>query len=114
MDEQLLRFIQLIDRKYKSNSSALRLMDFAQKIKYFTVDSISHIAFGEPFDDLGKDEDCFAYLKLVERNTPTISLFSAMPVLFHITVSFLKAVTWISPALKQKIGPKSVSRFVPK
>ena len=104
VDRQVVRLIELIDAKYKSTDSSLRLLDFAQKAQFFTVDSISDVALGEPFDDLGRDEDVFNYIGTAEENLPLITQLSALPVLLRILSTYMRIVKWLFPASHDKMG----------
>lgn len=112
VDTQLLRFIQLIETKYKSSRSSLRAIDLARKVQYFTVDSIAHIAFGEPFDDLGQDEDVHHFVATVESSLDAMAVMGAVPQLFYLVSLLLKIVVKFSPSIKDKLDPTPLSGFV--
>lgn len=111
VDRQVVRLIELIDSKYKSTDSSLRLLDFAKTVQFFTVDSISDVALGEPFDDLGRDEDVYNYISTAESNLPLITQLSAIPALLYILSTYMRILKWISPASHDKMGLGPMIRF---
>jgi hypothetical protein len=52
----MIEFIDLIKRKYISNSSDFRPMDLARKIAFFTMDVTTDVALGHCWGCLAKDE----------------------------------------------------------
>lgn len=77
VDEQLLKFFDLINGKYitKPDEGVFRTVDLSQVTSFFTLDVISKIAFGQTFGFLDKDEDPFGYLKNLEQFLPAIIVF---------------------------------------
>ncbi|KAK3707533.1 hypothetical protein LTR37_012028 [Vermiconidia calcicola] len=77
IDEQLLKFFDLIDSKYvaRPQEGCFRTVDISRVTSFFTLDVISKIAFGQPFGFLVNDEDPFGYLKNLEDFLPAIIVF---------------------------------------
>jgi len=46
IDQNVMAFVDLIGRKYNSTSSEFKPFEFARKVQYFTLDTISNVAFG--------------------------------------------------------------------
>ena len=73
IDERIHDLIDLIDRKYIcTDQEPGRQMDFARKAQFFTIDVISGLAFGQPFEYLMFDEDRHEYIKTIEEALPVI------------------------------------------
>lgn len=50
-------------------------MDWGIKASFFTVDSISDMAFGEAVGDLAEDADKFDFISNMESSLPIMSIF---------------------------------------
>lgn len=79
IDNNIANLIKLIETKYLSTETELRLVDFAQKAQFFTLDVISDIAFGRKFGYLANDKDMFSYIKTTEDTIPVMILVGALP-----------------------------------
>jgi cytochrome P450 len=77
VDEQLLKFFDLINRSYvaRPEEGVFRTVDLSRVTSFFTLDTISKIAFGQTFGFLEHDEDPFGYLKNLEEFLPAIIVF---------------------------------------
>lgn len=51
-------------------------MDWGMKASFFTVDSISDMAFGDTVGDLAEDEVKFDFLSNTESSLPIMSIFT--------------------------------------
>ncbi|KAK3347287.1 cytochrome P450 [Lasiosphaeria hispida] len=79
IDEDVAALVNLVERKYLSTDTDYRPLDFGRKAQYFTLDVISHIAFGDPFGCLATDSDMYEYIKTTEDNLPAIIMVSVLP-----------------------------------
>ena len=86
VDEQLLKFLGLIQFKYvaRPEENIFRTVDISRVTSYFTLDVISKIAFGHTFDFLRNDEDPFGYLENLEQFLPAIIVFGVFTELTNI------------------------------
>ncbi|KAJ9652221.1 hypothetical protein H2198_008525, partial [Neophaeococcomyces mojaviensis] len=75
IDQRLLDFVNLI-QKYVAKKEAF---DFAEKAQYFTMDSLTDVAFGNPFGFLTKDEDLYDYNKSSTAFFPMMELATNIP-----------------------------------
>lgn len=66
IDEQVEALVDLIRRKYVSFGSGLKPLDVARIAQYFTLDSITRIAYGREFGYLATEEDVFGYIRATE------------------------------------------------
>lgn len=57
------------------------MIDFARAVQYFTLDSITRIAFGEAFGYLTTDSDVYGYIESLEIMMPRISFVNDIPLL---------------------------------
>lgn len=97
IDQRLLDFVSLI-QKYIARNAAF---DFSEKTQYFTMDSLTDMAFGAPFGFLTKDEDLYEYNKSSTEFFPVMELATNVPAIWSI----------ISSRLMQKLaGPKPEDR----
>lgn len=55
------------------------MTDFARAVQYFTLDSITRIAFGEAFGYLTTDSDVYGYIESLEIMLPRISFVNDIP-----------------------------------
>lgn len=105
MDKVLWALFDLIKQKYNSVGSAVRPMDFARVIQYFTLDVITSLGLGHPFGFItdGEDVDKFDYVKTQEENFPIMNFFSAVPILARIIT--IPAVQRMAiPTVKDRVG----------
>jgi len=72
-------------------------LDFAQMAQYFTLDSITKIAFGEEFGFLAREEDVHSYLQSIEDIAPIMHVSAEIPALASIVAS---------PFVLKLAGPK--------
>lgn len=79
IDTQILNLVQLIRTKYISTHSSLRPLDLARKAQYFTLDTITDIAFGQAFGDLVRDEDVHSYIQSTGEMLEVIILMTVWP-----------------------------------
>lgn len=77
VDEQLLKLFDLINARYVTipEEGVFRTVDLSRVTSFFTLDTISKIAFGQTFGFLERDEDPFGYLKNLEQFLPAIIVF---------------------------------------
>lgn len=55
------------------------MIDFARVVQYFTLDSITRIAFGEAFGYLTTDSDVYGYIESLEIMMPRLSFVNDIP-----------------------------------
>lgn len=94
VDEQLLKLFELINSKYvaRPKDGVFRTVDLSRITSFFTLDTISKVAFGTTFAFLDRDEDPFGYLKNLEQFLPAIIVFGVYTELTKILkIPFIKA-----------------------
>lgn len=79
LDGQISNLKKLIRRKYISTRGQTRPMDWGLLAQYFTVDSLTMIAYGEEFGGLATDTDVHGYMQTVEENGILFALCSDVP-----------------------------------
>lgn len=86
VDEQLLKFFALINEKYvaRPEEGVFRTVDLSRVTSFFTLDTISKIAFGQTFGFLERDEDPFGYLENLEQFLPALIVFGVYTELSNI------------------------------
>ncbi|KAK0274395.1 hypothetical protein LTR35_009324 [Friedmanniomyces endolithicus] len=111
VDEQLLKFINLVSSKYvaQPEQDIFRTVDLSQVTSYFTLDVISKVAFGQTFGFLDNDEDPFGYLANLAQMLPAIIVFGVYTELTNIMK--LPAVKAALPKSSDKRGLGRVMGF---
>ncbi|AEO63946.1 cf4974fb-3452-4ca8-bf80-67d173cbdc92 [Thermothielavioides terrestris] len=97
VDEQLARLVGLIRRKYISDNEHTRPLDLAKAAQYFTMDSITKIAYGREFGFLDADGDVFRAIQSAEEGIPFLVILAEMPLLGRI---------FTNPWVLKLVGPK--------
>lgn len=100
VDMQLAALTGLIREKYLSttSSAAVRPMDFATKIQYFTLDALTQVAYGKAFGFLETDSDVHEYIESTAGMLPMLHASADAPWLGDIML-------W--PPLLSALGPKA-------
>jgi len=102
IDQNVLALVDLIERKYLSTNSEFKPFDFAQKINYFTLDTIADLAFGNTFGDLATDSDVHQYLKTTAESLPVIIVVTVLPWLSRLFQ--IRFIQRLLPSEKDKLG----------
>lgn len=83
---QVANLIKLIESKYISTNTDYRPVDLAQKLRYFTLNVISNLAFGKPLGYLQHDPDPYNYVEAMDASMPVLAFLGNIPwlaILFH-------------------------------
>ncbi|KAF2760576.1 cytochrome P450 [Pseudovirgaria hyperparasitica] len=109
VDERVEEMVSLIEKKYAisketSGPSAERnYLNVALITQYFTVDVISHLAYGVPWGDVASETDKYGYIEASETNMPTITAMALLPrLLAFFEKSYI--LDWLSPATQESVG----------
>ena len=97
IDNRILDLVALI----KSYIARNKPFDFAEKAQYFTMDTLTDLAFGYPFGFLTKDEDLYDYNKSSTAFFPIMELATNVPIVWKIISS---------RAMQAFAGPKPEDR----
>lgn len=62
IDEQLVELVRLVRTKYISAGAVLKPLDVAKTAQFFTLDSITRVAYGKAFGYLTTETDVFGYI----------------------------------------------------
>jgi hypothetical protein len=87
IDGQLENFKNLIRRKYLSTNAETKPMDLAASVQYFTLDSITKLAFGDEWGFLAADSDINALISTIEAMGPFMALCCDVPLVRKIFFS---------------------------
>ncbi|KAH0538931.1 hypothetical protein FGG08_004522 [Glutinoglossum americanum] len=98
VDKHVLELVDLIERKYISDGTDIRPCDVARKIQYFTLDTITDIAFGEPFGDVPADEDVHRYIQTIEDMFPLMFILQGIPGALKV-MQAMQRNAWLSPLI---------------
>ncbi|KAK5079461.1 hypothetical protein LTR24_009251 [Lithohypha guttulata] len=102
MDDRIVDFCTLIDRKYSSSAKEFRPVDLARICSYFTIEVICTLAFGSTMGFLEQDTDVYGYLANQKAMLPIFEWLSTLPAL----EKFLRT-PWISKSIMPKKTDKT-------
>ncbi|CAK7213066.1 hypothetical protein SBRCBS47491_001676 [Sporothrix bragantina] len=100
VDTVLKQLIDVICTRYTTGSAPgqpSKPLDLAVLSQYFTLDSITKVAFGQSFGFLEREEDVHSYLKSIQDIAPIMQMSSEVP--------FLNSII-TSPLILKLGGPK--------
>ncbi|KAK0701595.1 cytochrome P450 [Lasiosphaeria miniovina] len=80
-DAQIAKLKALIRRHYLSTPAELRSVDLVWIIRFFTLDAVTSLAYGEPFGYLEANQDLFGFNKQVDELSKPMSVMIDTPVL---------------------------------
>ncbi|KAJ4344255.1 hypothetical protein N0V95_006198 [Ascochyta clinopodiicola] len=104
IDEQVASFIHLIENKYLSTAQEYHPVEFGEKVSFFTLDAISHLAFGQAFGYLETDSDVYDYMKITKSTFPVMTGVADVPALANILQSRIFRKLLPSEADKAGLG----------
>ncbi|KAK3936955.1 cytochrome P450 family protein [Diplogelasinospora grovesii] len=109
IDEQILKFVGLIERKYLSDprSGALRPMDMGRSFGYLMQDATSAVGFGEAFGYADSDEDSYGVIHALESMLLPTAMFALLPSLLALVKTPLAA-----PFMPRPTDPRGVGRLL--
>ena len=90
VDAVLTQFIDIIRTRYTKGAvpgQPSKPLDLALMAQYFTLDSITKVAFGQSFGFLEREEDVHSYLKSISGIAPIMQMSSEVPYLNRIVTS---------------------------
>jgi len=102
VDQQILEFVNLIERKYLSKPGEMRPMEFSHRAQFLTLDVATNVAFGEAFGFLKKDGDVEKYIEMNEAMLPVFGILGAMPWLVYVMHAW--PINKIMPGDGDKVG----------
>ena len=103
VDKHVANWISLIRRKYLSQGAENRPIDLARSTQFFTLDTISDLAFNRPFGDLSEDCDKFDYIKTTEEAIGFMGILSVYPHI-HRWIEQSRLMDLLAPDAKDKSG----------
>ena len=102
VDRNVQGLINLIKTKYLSTDTENKPLDFGRKAQYFTLDTISDVAYRKPFGYMAADKDLFDYIDVVEKVFASALMVTIFPWLnWVLRLSILKAAL---PSEKDPLG----------
>ncbi|KAF2174256.1 hypothetical protein M409DRAFT_16520 [Zasmidium cellare ATCC 36951] len=81
IDKSVTEFVELV-QQYVSTREVFRPMDLSEKVNFFTLDVISALAFGEPFDNLRDDKDNPGIIGDTQRSITLLAIFHELPYVY--------------------------------
>lgn len=86
VNSQVARLIETIRRKHLTTKSRFCDTEFASLSRYFTLDVITRLAYGEPFGFLDAD-NLYGYIRGVDKSTKAMTLSQEIPFFRQIVFS---------------------------
>jgi len=84
VDKNILALVRLIETRYIAKNQPF---DFGRKAQYFTLDTISDLAYGESFGFLEKDADQYSYIKITEEQFGMLLMLTIYPWIISLLAS---------------------------
>jgi hypothetical protein len=101
VDSQIEALKGLVRRKYLSTSSDVKPFDWGLVAQYFTLDSLTKVAYGEEFGCLAADADVNEYITTVEEMGFYFALCSDVPWMGKM---------FLAPWVLKLLGPKPTDK----
>ncbi|KAF2098887.1 cytochrome P450 [Rhizodiscina lignyota] len=103
LDEVLKLFVGMIEEKYISTKDVLKVTDFSDLTSWYTLDSLTRIAYGRSFGWMKEGKDLFDYMKLTLEILPIMVFSGAVPIAGSLYL-LLGRIAGPSPKDKKGIG----------
>ncbi|KAK0657838.1 cytochrome P450 [Cercophora newfieldiana] len=103
IDEQIGELKALIEREYLSTEKAVEPMDWGLVAQYFTLDSLTRVAFGEALGYLETNSDVHEYIQTMEDSGIYFALCSDVPWLGRVFLSKF-VLGLLGPSVKDRKG----------
>ncbi|KAK0740068.1 cytochrome P450 [Schizothecium vesticola] len=103
IDEQIGELKKLMERKYLSTEKVVKPMDWGLVAQYFTLDSLTTVAFGEALGYLTTNSDVHEYIQTMEDSGIYFALCSDVPWLGKIFLSDFM-LRLLGPSVTDKKG----------
>ncbi|KAK3388471.1 cytochrome P450 [Sordaria brevicollis] len=88
VDNNIERWINLIERKYISTDTELRPMELAHKAQYFTIDVMTELNSSEASGYLEQDRDVDGFIEVNDKFVPWVPTMMAFPAVNNILRSW--------------------------
>ena len=98
VDSQLVRLIELIKRKYLTSGEVTNVVDFAPLSRFFTLDTITRLAYGDAFGHLDEGTDKYGYVGDVDKALKAVAIIRSMPLI---------RALFFSPPMLKMLAPKA-------
>lgn len=108
VQQQVQGLIRLLDKHVTEGGGGSRVIDMAQKVTYFALDTISTLAFGTPFGFVESDADKFRYIESTGQTVYLLVATALIPGVISIIQS--PYIKWIAPSIKSMAGIGDVVR----
>ncbi|KAK0609885.1 pisatin demethylase [Bombardia bombarda] len=76
IDRNVMALVNLLETSYISKGKPF---DFARKAQFYTLDTISDVAYGQAFGFLTHDTDLYDYIHILEKQMPNIMWTTVYP-----------------------------------
>lgn len=96
--------LDVIRNRHLSTSDGARPVDFAILARYFTLDVITLLGFGERFGFLDSEYDLYGYTTSVDRAITLLTLAADLPLLRRVFTSSILSWLLLAPQRTDKQG----------
>ncbi|PVI02590.1 cytochrome P450 [Periconia macrospinosa] len=107
LDDQIANLKELIRRHYLSTPTEIRKADLVWIVRFFTMDAVTALAYGEPFGYMETNEDLFGFNQQVQDGAKIMSVVVDTPFLRTLFKSPL-----LSPFMPKASDAKGVGRLI--
>lgn len=104
VNSQIVRLKDLIRRQYLSTANETKVVDLSKLASYFTLDTISYVAFGQAFGFLDEGEDLYGYNATITKFLGISTVVSDVPYLRRILQSFVMSPFLPKPTDETGVG----------
>jgi len=111
VDSQVRRLLALIRRRYVSTAREARPMDFAPLSRFFTLDVVTRLIYGEPFGHLDEGEDVYGFVEQIDMAMKVMGIALDVPGVRNLLLSSTFQ-RYLGPKKGDKWGIGKVMRFV--
>ncbi|KAJ4159155.1 uncharacterized protein LMH87_008067 [Akanthomyces muscarius] len=108
VQDQVQGLIHLLERHVADGSGSC-ILDMAQKIQYFALDTISSLAFDSPFGFMEQDADKFRYIETTGNTVYILVATALIPGVISLIQS--PYLQWIAPSIKNMAGIGDIIRM---
>jgi hypothetical protein len=112
IDSQVIRLIDLVQRKYVSKGDIIRIVDLSHLSRYFSLDVISLLLFSKAWGHLDNGTDVLGWIGAMDYAVPLMTVAMEIPFLRTVLLSKYGILRFLGPKTTDKHGLGVVIRYV--
>jgi len=102
VDSQVRRLLALVRRKYLSTNREARPLDFAPLSRFFTIDVVTRLIYGESFGHLDEGEDVHGFVEQIDTAMKVMGIALDVPGVRNVLLSH---------TFQNNLGPKKGDKW---